>query len=301
MVDTPGSWIQRLLDVVVGRTEVGPSSAPPASPPPTSAPPTSASLAAQPLAAATPIDGPASAREPVHLSEVIFRGLDATLREDWRDLLRAGRRVQATWGVAGATSEEEQLADGWVRTMVDDRVWIWLNCDVPSGRRPVIGQAVQVLAPRADALRLIPCRVVEEGHGGSLLLTVSGRVLRIQRRENVRATVALPRASAIRLRPDGRPIGLLGAELLDVSAGGARFNCQAQLSVVERIRLVLNLDDGPPITPTLTIVDMLLDPRAPGTTVRGRFTDLEEPDRQRIVQFVYRQEIAARRETTLAD
>ena len=100
--------------------------------------------------------------------------------------------------------------------------------------------------------------------------------------------VALPPVSAVRLSRTGRPLGLLGLSVVDLSAGGIRMQTGEMLRAGERLRLSLRLDEGEPIS---AIVEVL----APGTTAQGRFDIITEADRRRIVQYVYRLEVAERR------
>ncbi|MCC7371218.1 MAG: PilZ domain-containing protein [Chloroflexi bacterium] len=206
--------------------------------------------------------------------------------EDCRVLLGQGRRVAVTWD--GGPEHGSVMAQGEVRLTFDDTVWIWLDQELPESSRPRAGQALQVLAPRPDALRLIPCRLVEPSNGGSLQVAISGRASRLQRREDVRALVDMPPISAVRLGLTGRPQGLLGVRVVDLSAGGIRMQTDEMLRAGQRLRLVLRLDDGDPITPTVEVL-------VPGTTAQGRFDPLGEVERRRVVQFVYKQEVAARR------
>jgi hypothetical protein len=207
--------------------------------------------------------------------------------EHWRDLLHQGRRVVASWD--GGPEHGAMLAEGEVRLTFDEIVWIWLDRELPEDGRPVVDQAMQLLTPADDAMRLIPCRLVEGGRGGSLQVEVSGRVSRLQRRGDVRARVNLPPISAVRLSDDGQPLGLLGLQLIDLSAGGIRALCGEPLSTGDRLRLVLRLDDDAPITP---LVDVVVG----GLGIQGHFASMPERDRRRIVQYVYRQELADRRQ-----
>ena len=212
----------------------------------------------------------------------------ARTSEDWRELAQQGRRVAVTWD--GGPDQGAMMAQGEIRLTFEETVWIWLDQELPEASRPAIGQAIQVLAPRTDALRLIPCRLVEASGGGSLQVAISGRVSRIQRRDDVRMRVELPPISAVRLSLTGKPVGLLGLQVIDLSAGGIRLQSSEILRAGERLRIVLRLDDGDPLTP---IVEMLV----PGHAAQGRFEMLTEADRRRIVQYVYRQELAERRRT----
>ena len=100
--------------------------------------------------------------------------------------------------------------------------------------------------------------------------------------------VDLPPISAVRLSALGKPMGLLGLTVVDLSAGGIRLQTIESLRAGERLRLKLRLDDGEPIMP---VVEVLV----PGSTAQGRFEMISEADRRRIVQYVYRQELAERR------
>ena len=212
--------------------------------------------------------------------------------ENWRNLVEQGRRVVLCWD--GGEGRGSIKAEGIVRLTFEETVWIWLNQPLPDADRPTVGQAMQVLVPGQGAMTLIPCQLVDEGRGSSLQVTVSGRLSRVQRRDDVRALVDLPRVSAVRLGPNGRPIGLTGLRVLDLSGGGLRAHVDEPLAAGERVRLSLHLDSGPPLTPT---VEVLIG----GLFAQGRFDPMPERDRRRIVQFVYRQEILRRQQAQAAD
>jgi hypothetical protein len=206
--------------------------------------------------------------------------------EDWRDLLQTGRRVVVSWSAGG--SRGALMAEGEVRLIFEETVWVWLDRELSEDGRPLAGQAIQVLAPREDAMRLIPGRLLEESRGLSLQIEVSGRVSRVQRRGDVRARVSLPPVSAVRLNREGRPVGLLGLRALDLSAGGIRVTCDEPLRGGDRLRVVLRLDEREPISVNVEIL-------VGGISAQGRFGAMPDRDRQRIVQYVYRQELSQRK------
>ena len=105
--------------------------------------------------------------------------------------------------------------------------------------------------------------------------------------------VDLPRVSAVRLDQSGKPTGLLGLELMDLSAGGIRARSGELVTAGEQIRLVLRLDSGQPLTPIVDVLDG-------GEVARGRFCPMPERERRRIVQFVYRQELVERQRAEAA-
>lgn len=236
----------------------------------------------------------ATAEAPVQVSgQVTHVPLERPrMLENWRDLLHQGRRVVVSWD--GGPQHGTMLAEGEVRLTFDETVWIWLDRELSPVARPVVDQAMQVLTPCEDAMRLIPCRLVEDGRGGSLQVEISGRISRLQRRDDVRARVDLPPISAVRLNEAGQPVGLLGLQLIDLSAGGIRALCGEPLAAGTRLRLVLRLDDDAPITPTIDVI-------VGGLAIQGHFGPMPERDRRRIVQYVYRQELSERRQRRALD
>ena len=211
--------------------------------------------------------------------------------EDWRDLVHQGRRVTLTWD--GGHRRGTITTRGEVRLLFEESIWVWLDDQLPERDRPTAGQAMQMLVPGEDAMRLIPCQLVDEGRGSSLQLTVSGRLSRVQRRDDVRTRVDLPPVSAVRLDANGKPMGLLGLELVDLSAGGIRARVGEPVAAGEQIRLVLRLDNGQPMTPVVDVLDG-------GQVARARFCPMPERERRRIVQFVYRQELVERQRAQAA-
>ena len=242
-----------------------------------------AAAPAPPTALSRPVD---VAVEPAQITTP--RTADLRSLESWRDLVRQGRRVMLTWD--GGPRRGTVTAHGEVRLTFEDTIWIWLDRQLPEADRPTLGQAMHILVPGEDAMRLLPCQLVDEGRGSSLQVTVSGRISRVQRRDDVRAKVDLPPVSAVRLNERGKPIGLVGLHLVDLSAGGVRVRVGEPLAAGERIRLNLRLDSGEPLTP---VVDVLIG----GLFAQGRFAPMPERERCRIVQFVYRQELAERQRT----
>jgi hypothetical protein len=66
------------------------------------------------------------------------------------------------------------LAQGEVRRTFDDAIWIWLDRNLSTDRRPVVGQTLQVVAACEDTLRLLPCQLVEATRGRSLRVVANG-------------------------------------------------------------------------------------------------------------------------------
>jgi hypothetical protein len=91
----------------------------------------------------------------------------------------------------------------------------------------------------------------------------------------------------VRLSPEGRPVGLVGLQVVDLGAGGVRVRAGEPLVAGERVRLALRLDRGQPLKP---VVDVLVG----GIVARGRFAPMPEAERRRIVRYVYRQNLAGR-------
>jgi hypothetical protein len=258
------SWLQRLYRRITRLTTASPKSTAP--------------------------DRPAEVSiEPAQVSSTGAAGLRSV--EDWRDLVRRGRRVTLTWD--GGPRCGTIMTGGEVRLLFEDSIWVWLDDQLPERDRPTAGQVMQLLTPGDDAMRLIPCQLVDEGRGGSLQVTVSGRLSRVQRRDDVRAKVDLPPVSGVRLDASGKPMGLLGLELVDLSAGGIRARVGEPVAAGEQIRVVLRLDNGQPLTPVVDVLDG-------GQVARGKFCPMPEDERRRIVQFVYHQELIERQRAQAA-
>jgi hypothetical protein len=229
--------------------------------------------------AAIALPAPSAAREP-----------------GWREFLRAGDALQVAWTLVGGPRDGESAdVRARVRTVLGDDVWLWFEQELPPEGIPPSGQAVVLRVSRPDGLRLIPARVVEDSRGGSLLVAIGGRVVRLQRRDHARAAVSLPPVSAIRLAPNGAPMGVLGVELIDVSGGGVQLQTAEPLRRDDVLRLNLHLDDGPPIQPIVAIVETRPSGLLVPVRAHGHFGALPEREQRRIVQFVYRREIEARR------
>ncbi len=233
------------------------------------------------LAPHQPVDAPIV---PNVITEPLPSG--TRVNEDWRSLIQQGQRVLVAWD--GGPRRGTLQAHGEVRMIFEETVWIWLDDTVPQERRPTLGQAIQVMTARSDAMRLVPCRLVEQSKGTSFQVAVSGRVARVQRRDDVRMRVDLPPVSAVRLSASGKPVGLLGLNVIDLSAGGIRFQSAEPIRAGETLRLVLRIDDDEPLTPTVEIL-------VGGYAAQGRFGSISDADRRRIVQYVYREELAERR------
>ena len=232
------------------------------------------------------------AEEPTIMMPIAFPDREP----GWRDLLTGGATAQVAWTLVGGLRDGESFdVRAKVRSTLGEDVWLWFEQDLPAHLVPPSGQAVVLRISRPDGLRLIPARVIEDSRGGSLLVAISGRVVRLQRRDHVRAHVALPPVSAVRLAPNGAALGMLGVQLIDVSGGGVQIASTEPLGRDERLRLNLRVDDGPAIPSIVAIVDS--DARDLLGPVRAHacFGELAERERTRIIQFVYRQELAARR------
>src|SRR5262245_10430981 len=76
--------------------------------------------------------------------------------EDWRQLVGSGQRVAMSWD--GGPGRGAVMAQGQVRTIFDETIWVWLDRELDEADRPRSDQAIQLLAPRDDAMRLVPGR-----------------------------------------------------------------------------------------------------------------------------------------------
>src|SRR3954451_25279477 len=63
--------------------------------------------------------------------------------ERWRNLIRPGTTVQASWSVASAGSDDQvQVVEGRVRAVFGETIWVWLERNQRSERCPEVDQSV---------------------------------------------------------------------------------------------------------------------------------------------------------------
>jgi hypothetical protein len=172
-----------------------------------------------------------------------------------------------------------------------DRIVVRLACTPPP-----TGAALTIEIHHETGLFLLP-GVVSSHQPGEIVLTPSGPIERIQRREFVREPVDRDTMSAYRIGLDGEPAERFAVRLIDLSGGGIRFECLEPLVTDDLIGVNLRLDDGEPVRPIVRIlaarVREVIEPsgeRYLTRIARGPFVAITEKERKRIVQFVFKLE-----------
>lgn len=269
------TWVQRLLTAFSRRPSPDPDAHP--------ASPTVTAMALPPVEATA---------EATVISPLASPDGDG----GWREVLKAGQVCQVAWTLAGGPRDGQCFnAHAKVRAALGDDAWLRFDREISPDDVPPPGQAVVLRVSRPDGLRLVPAQVTADSRGGSLVVAISGRVVRLQRRDFVRAQVDMPPLSVARLAPNGAPVGVLGATLVDLGGGGVQLTTTEPLDRDDRLRLNLKLDGGPPIVATLTIVESRAGDLLRPPVAHGCFGEMPERERTRILQYVYGIEIENRR------
>lgn len=203
--------------------------------------------------------------------------------------------------VAWHDGDQERLVTGLLGDCYTDRVSVWLpECRDLAGL-PAVGAVVSLRIPLDNGLYVAPCRVESQpvvySLGASLPLRVTGPPERLQRRQFRRVRVNIVGMPATRIDADGRPAGEMTIDIVDLGGGGMRFRADEPLVDGDRLAVSIQLL---PDQLVRAVVTVLAAADQPGE-YRCRFSAIAERDVQRIVQFVFMQEVAQRRKTTAQD
>ncbi|MCS7003279.1 MAG: PilZ domain-containing protein [Dehalococcoidia bacterium] len=164
-----------------------------------------------------------------------------------------------------------------------------------------IGGAVRVRFASPGGLFLLDGRVIGYDDRARALTLHIHDYQRIQRRRYYRARVSLPPAKALLLTPDsGEPMARFQAELVDLSGGGARFESSRPLRLGDAVQLTFSIDQPPPIVATVAVLESRPAGGSFQTTagyhiVRSEFRQISDRDRDRIIKYIFRLEVAERR------
>lgn len=194
--------------------------------------------------------------------------------------------------------DRERFVTGLLGDCFSDRVSVWLPDCRDLASMPSVGGAVSLRIPLDNGLYVAPCRVegqpVVYSLGASLRLRVTGTPERLQRRQFRRVRVQIAGMPATRIDADGRPTDEITIDVLDLGGGGMRFGTAAPLVAGDRLAVSIQLLPDQLVRAVATV----LAPADEPGQYRSRFSAIAERDVQRIVQFVFMQEVAQRRKTT---
>lgn len=124
---------------------------------------------------------------------------------------------------------------------------------------------------------------------------------RHERREYYRVPIALKPLEAMLANAAGEPVRPLDAVVVDISGGGMQFTDPHPLAPGARVRFTLPLDGlGAPVAVVAKVVNVH-QPEEGRSLYRfnARFEGLRESERQRLVRYVFRQQIALRKKGLL--
>ncbi|MDR5694221.1 MAG: PilZ domain-containing protein [Armatimonadota bacterium] len=156
------------------------------------------------------------------------------------------------------------------------------------------GEVVRVFFSRSNGLYYYEGEVLQQYHSPPRwLLGLSSDVQRIQRRDYVRIPVFLD--ARVQWRPDDT---WKAAHTKDISGGGVCLILgeEPPLRLGDIFALQVALPDGgPPIATTVEIRRIEEKPENSTWLVGCAFSGIREVERQRIIRFVFRLEVQARR------
>lgn len=192
---------------------------------------------------------------------------------------------------------EDRVIFGTLQGTEISRLLFWPSRDDANDLRPQPGQMVTIEAPTEQGIFEIPAQIIPTDLLGCVSLTLAGKMRRIQRRQFVRVQIDGVCIQGWLLDDFSSPVEALTVSLMDLSGGGVRFSTHIPLEAGYRLRLPLSLIGEPLLVPEVAIVDSFVDSSGAGTrhVNRGYFRDIREPDRERVVQFVMREQLTQRR------
>jgi PilZ domain-containing protein len=213
-------------------------------------------------------------------------------------ILRPSQLLEMWW----STAESDQAALGQLVDATDDRLFVTLDRTGLAVEQPAVDQLVSLYVATEHGLYGIPGRVTDRPAGAPLVVAIEGEARRIQGRRYARVQVSLPPVKAYLRDADDHPISAFTVALADIGGGGVRFECSERLEINSRVGLELALPEFEPFAAILTVIngpdESALD--VPGGeparySVRGYFSAIDEPDRQRIIDFVFRRRASEHR------
>jgi PilZ domain-containing protein len=215
--------------------------------------------------------------------------------------LKPLERVELRWRTYGG---EYVVIPGQIQEIGQDTILLWYNRNAPTYQAPEAAQELEIGATTANGIGLIPATVRNRVPIDLMEVVVTGEPVWTQRRQYVREFVSLPVTPATLVSSDEDPSPTFPIRFRDLSGGGISAWCQRQLARGDRVEVTIELGDGPPLTTEVTLVECVDEPQPPVVrgqefpyVLRGPFSNLLERDRRRLVQYVFRLQVARRRVT----
>lgn len=130
----------------------------------------------------------------------------------------------------------------------------------------------------------------------SILLEHPTEVRHNERRQFYRLITSIKPRYAAQTTPDGDEIQRIDAHILDISGGGVQMRSEERIPIGARIRLVFALESDPL---QLDVTVMALSIQKPDVTrsfhrVNAKFIDIERDVQERIIRFIFRQQMLLR-------
>lgn len=140
------------------------------------------------------------------------------------------------------------------------------------------------------------CRVLRviDAPSEALVVTRPQEVHSRERREHYRLMTSIVPAICAVLDWNGQEIRHIEAKILDLGGGGLHLLVREQVPIGSNLRLVFGLGDGEVDVDASIVALAVADPEVRGSSYRvnAKFIDLTRFMQERIVRYVYREQIA---------
>lgn len=219
-----------------------------------------------------------------------------------RSRLESTIAVRITW--TGQDGEPVQC-NGDLTECFSERLSVWV---VEAGDReayPRAGEAVFVHVPVDGGLYVVPCRLTADVNrytfGWGMDLALGGEVVRLEPRRDRRVPMT-SRNMPVRVLGEGgavRRVALVNT--LNLGGGGVLISSEEWFATGDQLELSLNLGDFGTVLVVAAVIDEargLTDTAfegRPHTCYRCVFTTITDTARQRILRYVFAQEMGERK------
>ncbi len=191
-------------------------------------------------------------------------------------------------------------------TVIDDVQQAFITVQTPTIRREIVrmpvGTTLRAYVREGAVAFVFETEVL--GHvdsaAPSMLLAAPTRVQRIEQRRHYRLQITLDAASAEVLPREGEPPKAIRAVISDLSGGGVGFLSQRRIEAGRHVQFVIPLPEQGDLIGEVRVIGFE-EPEDGRVNYRyhGEFVNLTDAERERIVRFVFRQQLLLRRHGAL--
>lgn len=171
-----------------------------------------------------------------------------------------------------------------------------ITVGVPIVRGHVIplreGSLLRVLLLKPDAAYEFFASILRRTQDAplGLVLTLPTKLVRSQRREDVRVEVSLPVDLLVFAIPGSEEWNILHGRTKDLSAGGTKVEYSGELKGGERLQILLSVPGDQPMTLSCRYIRGERSNRPGKSWMALRFDGIKERDKRRILKFVFQKQ-----------